>query len=348
MYPFIELPRERSTRPLLESRGVPEICQSAQDEIKIQRDMRGDRASLTTLPPLKVPANRGKFDLILGPGVQIPERRPGEIGWMDPPRPDAGSIETEVSIRNDIDNYFGRISEAVPPQRYMLHTQEMIDGWLIDMKLCLIQTFALVQQYMLPEEDNPLPDAASPEATPPDAAGNDTPVNEAGDVIRGRFDLTCEFDARLLDNEALAAKMDFIAKTLIPLDSFGVIDRANLIKYLMASVDQNLADLLVQDIGVATQKEIEDEQVQFAKIAAGTEPPLKEGGQPRRPTALSERRDSPPHDRRPRPSLPVPIAAATKRSHRPSRRPARFAANEPKSPDGHGRPATRRLIRYAP
>lgn len=266
LYPFVELPRERSTRPILESRGVPEICMSAQDEIKIQRDMRADRASLTTLPPLRVPANRGKMELILGPGMQIPERRPGEIGWMEPPRPDNGSIETEVAIRNDIDNYFGRISESVPPQRYMLHTQEMIDGWLIDMKLCLIQTFALVQQYMTPE------DVAR-------VTGNDTPVNESGDVIRGRFDLTCEFDARLLDSEALAAKMQFIAQTLVPLDSFSVIDRANLVKYMMASVDQNLADLLVRDIGAATQAEIEDEQTAFAKISAGTEPPLKEGGQ---------------------------------------------------------------------
>jgi hypothetical protein len=48
---------------------------------------------------------------------------------------------------------------------------------------------------------------------------------------------------------------------------------------MMSALDQNLADLLVQDIGVATQAEIEDEQTAFAKISAGTEPPLKEGGQ---------------------------------------------------------------------
>ncbi len=266
LYPFVELPRERSTRPLLESRGVPEICQSAQDEIKIQRDMRGDRASLTTLPPLRVPANRGKFDLILGPGVQIPERRPGEIGWMEPPRPDAGSIETEVSIRNDIDNYFGRISDAVPQQRYMLHTQEMIDGWLLDMKLCLAQTLALIQQYMTPEELARV-------------TGNGTQLADSPADIRGRFDISASFDSRLMDADQTEAKMQFIAQTLIPLDSFGVIDRANLIKFMLGSVDQNLADLLVQDIGAATQSEIEDEQVQFAKISAGTEPQLKEGGQ---------------------------------------------------------------------
>ena len=40
-----------------------------------------------------------------------------------------------------------------------------------------------------------------------------------------------------------------------------------------------MASMLVQDIGAATQQEIEDEQGAFAKIAAGTEPPMKEGGQ---------------------------------------------------------------------
>jgi hypothetical protein len=48
---------------------------------------------------------------------------------------------------------------------------------------------------------------------------------------------------------------------------------------MMAALDQNLSDLIVQDIGVATAAEQEDEQTAFAKIAAGTEPPLKEGGQ---------------------------------------------------------------------
>ncbi|NBW14940.1 MAG: hypothetical protein EBR82_43760 [Caulobacteraceae bacterium] len=183
MYPFVELPRERNTRPLLESRGIPEIVKTAQEEIKVQRDFRVDRASISILPPLKTPAARGKFDLVLGPAMQIPERRPGEITWMNPPPFDQGSIEV------------------------------------------------------------------------------------------------AEFDARLLDNEALGAKLDYLAKVLVPLDSFGVIDRAGLVKYMFQAVDPNLAGVLVQDIGAATQAEIEDEQGAFAKIAAGTEPPLKESGQ---------------------------------------------------------------------
>jgi hypothetical protein len=267
MYPFVEMPRERSTRPLLESRGIPELVQTAQEEIKIQRDYRADRASISILPPVRVPANRGKFDLVLGPGVQVPERRPGEIGWMDPPRPDAGSIEVENATRFDVNNYFGRMADGVPPQMSMIHTQEMIDSYLLDMKLCVIQTMALAQQYMTPEEVSRVTGNAS-------LAFSASPQD-----IRGRFDITAEFDARLLDNEALGAKLDYLAKVLVPLDSFGVIDRAGLVKYMFQAVDPNMAAMLVQDIGAATQQEIEDEQGAFAKIAAGTEPPMKEGGQ---------------------------------------------------------------------
>ncbi len=267
LYPFVELPRERNTRPLLESRGIPEIVQTAQEEIKVQRDFRVDRASISILPPLKTPAARGKFDLVLGPAMQIPERRPGEISWMQPPAFDQGSIEVEAATRADIDRYFGRMTEAVNPNMAMLHMQELVDSWLIDMKLVSVQIMALAHQYMTPEEVARITGNAQ-------LAFNASPQD-----IRGRFDITAEFDARLLDNEALGAKLEYLAKILVPMDSFGVIDRAGLVKYMFQAVDPNLAGMLVQDIGKATQAEIEDEQTAFAKIAAGTEPPLKEGGQ---------------------------------------------------------------------
>jgi hypothetical protein len=149
----------------------------------------------------------------------------------------------------------------------MIHTQEMVDSWLLDMKLCIIQTMALAQQYLTPEEVSRVTGNAS-------LAFSASPQD-----IRGRFDITAEFDARLLDNEALGAKLKYLSEILVPMDSFGVIDRAGLVKYMFQAVDPNMAAMLVQDIGAATQQEIEDEQGAFAKIAAGTEPPMKEGGQ---------------------------------------------------------------------
>jgi hypothetical protein len=166
-----------------------------------------------------------------------------------------------------VNNYFGRMADGVPPQMAMIHTQEMVDSWLLDMKLCIIQTMALAQQYLTPEEVSRVTGNAS-------LAFSSSPQD-----IRGRFDITAEFDARLLDAEALGAKLDYLAKILVPMDSFGVIDRVGLIKYMFQAIDPNMASMLVQDIGAATAAEQEDEQSAFAKIAAGTEPPLKEGGQ---------------------------------------------------------------------
>jgi hypothetical protein len=329
LYPFVELARERTTRPLLESRGVPEICQTAQNEIKTQRDFRVDAASLSVLPPVRVPANRGKFDLVLGPGVQIPERRQGEVSFMEPPRVSQGSIEVEAATRLDVDNYFGRMSQGVPPQLAMLHTQELIDTWLLDMKLCVVQTMALAQQYMTPEEVARV-------------TGNQLPFNASPQDIRGRFDITAEFDARMLDAEALGAKLDYLAKILVPMDSFGVIDRVGLIKYMFQAVDPNMAAMLVQDIGAATQQEIEDEQGAFAKIAAGTEPPMKEGGQNAQVrlqtlqqiiqsnpavSTLPAGRNLPPHVGRAHAGIQLPAPAKPKRRHRPCRRAASVAAD---------------------
>jgi hypothetical protein len=265
-YPFVELPRERNTRPLLESRGIPEICQTAQEEIKVQRDARVDATSLSIIPPLKIPASRGKIDLVLGPAMQIPERRPNEITWMQPPPFDQRSIEVEAATRADVDRYFGRMTEAVNPNIAMLHMQDLVDSWLLDMKLVVAQILSLSQQYLTLEEISRV-------------TGNGTPIAEGAADIRGKFDIQAEFDARLLDTAALEAKMQFIAQTLVPLDSMQVLDRANLIKFMLGSVDQNLANILVRDIGAASQAEMEDEQSAFAKISAGTEPPLKEGGQ---------------------------------------------------------------------
>jgi hypothetical protein len=126
-YPFIELPLERTSRPLIEARGVPELVATQQSEIKVQRDYRSDRASLTILPPLKVPANRGKMEIVLGPAKQLPERRPGEFQWMAPPVNDMGTIEIEAATRRDVDEYFGIPRADMAPQRALLAQQDLVE-----------------------------------------------------------------------------------------------------------------------------------------------------------------------------------------------------------------------------
>ena len=265
-YPFVELPLERTSRPLIESRGVPELLATHQQEIKTQRDFRADRASLTILPPLKVPANRGKLDIVLGPAKQLPERRPNEFSWMAPPVQDNATIEIEAATRRDVDEYFGIPRPDLAAQRSALAAQDLVDSWLSDCSLILGQTFQLAQQYL---DDIQFVRVAG---------GMPMPFRASRQEIQGKFDLRLDFDARTFDSEALQVKIKGLIE-LLPLDVMGVVDRVGLVRYLFGSIDPNMAEFLIKDVEAAAQAEIEDEQLQYTKIAAGTEPPLKEGGQ---------------------------------------------------------------------
>jgi hypothetical protein len=265
-YPFIEFARERISRVLLESRGIPEVVQSAQEEIKVQRDMRSDRASISTLPPVRVPANRGKLNLIFGPGAQVAERRPNEFGWMEPPRFDSGTIEIEAATRRDIDEYFGRFSQNVPGPLTMLMQQTAVDRWLRSCKALVAQAFALMQQYVTDQEIMRVSGAMP------------APFQVTREAIQGKFDLVAEFDVRDLDDEHLGKKLQYIAQVAVPLDVAGVIDRANLVKFIVGAVDPSLANQIVRSEQAATAAEAEEEQLALTKISAGIEPPLPEQG----------------------------------------------------------------------
>ena len=266
-YPFIELARERVSRCILEARGIPEIVSTMQAEIKTQRDYRTDRAGIAILPPMRVPANRGKLDIILGPAVQIPERRPNEFGWMQPPPFDQGTIEIERAVRRDVNEYFGIAGEGVDPNYVALVTQHTVDRWLRDFKAIITQTYQLMQQYMLPVQILRV------------SGGQALPFQADRESIQGKFDLMVDWDSRNLDAEALGVKLNYISQAIVPMDVAGVIDRAGLVKFIMAAVDPNLADLLVRDPGPAAAIESNEEQLAFTKIAAGTEPELPGEGQ---------------------------------------------------------------------
>lgn len=265
-YPFVEFAREYVSRCLLEARGIPEIVETSQEEIKIQRDFRSDRASIAVLPPVRVPSNRGKINLVFGPGAQISERRPNEFGWMEPPRFDSGTIEIEAATRRDLDLYFGRPTDGVPPSVAMLLQQTTVDRWLRSCKAAVAQAFALMQQYLSDTEILRVTGAMP------------APFQVSREAIQGKFDLVAEFDVRDLDDEHLGKKLQYIAQVAVPLDVAGVIDRAGLVEFIVGAVDPALAQRIVRSSSAASAAEAEDEQLALTKISAGVEPPLPEQG----------------------------------------------------------------------
>lgn len=254
--PFVEMPRERPERCLVETRGVPEICKTWQSAKKLCRDYRQDRASISILPPVKVPLSRATQTLTFGPAVQIPERRPGEIQFMAPPPGDNGIDMVEELIEKDVQEAF----------RSPLYQQDLTSSWLSDLTAVAQQVLALCQQYMTPEQVARI------------TGGQEVVLDGSREGIQGRYDLAMQFDARDLDHEFLEQKINLIGQMVAPLDSVGVLDRVGLIQRIMEAIDPNMAEELIKPQEEVTQKEIEEEKVEFAKMESGVESTLKPDG----------------------------------------------------------------------
>lgn len=265
-YPFVLCLRERIERNLLEGRGIAEQAEPWQQELKVQRDYRSDRASITVLPPIKEPLHRAGAKLQLGPGRRIPVRNPNDFEFMAVPAYDATSVQVEQATRADADLYFGRVSVSVPPVRTRLYQENLLGDWLAEVGLAIRQSFQLMQQYMSDEEVARVADAQG------------LALGRSREEIQGEFDWSLEFAPGDLDGDALKQKLGLLTAT-IQMDSEGVLDRAGLIRLVALSIDPRIAREVVRSSEAASQAEVDDEQLQFTKIAAGVEPPMKEAGQ---------------------------------------------------------------------
>ena len=266
-YPFIEFVHNRTERILIENRGVAEMCDTQQVEVKTQRDYRSDRSSIAILPPVKVSQSRPNMKLTFGPATQVPVRRPDDVEWMNPPESDADTVMLEKEIKADVANYFGRWAETVHPTRQALYAQKLTDDWLGGFRKVLRQTVTLCRQYLSNEEFARITGVPLPFAIESDL------------VMPESFDVILDFNAGDLNMEATLQKLKVVNEVILPADTMGVIDRAKYVQWGMRAVDPSMAEDVVRPQEAAANAEIEDEQVQYAKLFGGTEPEMKPQGQ---------------------------------------------------------------------
>jgi hypothetical protein len=244
---------------MTESRGVPEICSTWQQEIKAQRDSVFDYTSLATLPPIEVPKTRGG-NLKIGPAIQIPVLRRGEIGFMQPPAREPNVAFTLINeVMAQTDRYFGRPTEKVPPAVTQMRQQRTINNWLHGWTEAFRQVFSLTLQYMGPQEVQRI-------------TGSQIQIGE--DVQD--FDVTLKFDVREMSSDLVSEKLKAISTLILPLDTAGVIDRAKLISVALRAIDPMLATELVMPAGPASQKMFEDTNNEIALMSLGNPPKLRE------------------------------------------------------------------------
>ena len=258
-YPFVVWRSELIHRQITESRGVPEVCMTWQEEVKAQRDSVFDYTSLATLPPIEVPKTRGG-NLKIGPAVQVPVLRRGEIGFLAPPAREPGvAFQLIAAIEAQTDRYFGRPTEKVPPVITQMRQQRLINNWLHGWTEAFRQVLSLTLQYIGVQEIQRI--TASPTVLPENVQD---------------FDVMLKFDIRELSTDLVTEKLKAISSLVLPLDTAGVIDRAKLISVALRAIDPTLATELVMQQGPAAQKMFNETNDEIALMSLGNPPQLRE------------------------------------------------------------------------
>ena len=145
-----------------------------------------------------------------------------------------------------------------------MYQQCMVNRWLDSWREALSQALSLCQQYL------------SPEFVARITGGNVEEIQVRPEDVAGKFDLSLRFSVDTLNPEFMEKKLQAITQ-LTQFDTAGALDRNKLVKLIAEQIDPTLANQVVQDPTTANQKEVEDEQLSWVRIANEIEPPAKEG-----------------------------------------------------------------------
>ena len=257
-YPFVELRMETMRRQVTESRGIPELCKTEQDEVKAQHDAFRDRTALEVMPPIKVAKRIGALNRI-APGQILPVSTKDDYTYLEPP---AGRAEYAFmvieQVEKNLGNYFGfQIGEKpIDPVRIQMMKQLHVDNWMMFWTRAFSQMFTLCLQFM-PEEEI--------------VRITGTPLKQGMSDIHTQYDLNVRFDVRDADPEFVREKLKAIIETVVPLDVSGVIDRDKLVKLVIESISPDAARELVIDKATASQKLYKDTVNEVGMMMLGNE-----------------------------------------------------------------------------
>jgi hypothetical protein len=266
-YPFVGSQRELLTQKLWDSRGNSELSATEQNALKLLHDSFMDHAQLTTVPPIEVPASRPKMKLVWGPLKEIRVNRSGEIKpfqmWQYP----AANDKMQAIIKEGLSRYFGQFSDSNPPDLVRLYNQSLVDFMLLPVIEVIWMGLKLCLQYLPPET---LQQVLGP-------AGNPGSMLER--TIDGDFRVEANFEAGMLSLDFLEKVGQMITSFVLPWDTNQTVPRAELVKWYFSAIAPTVANRITRTVEDANQSEIDDEENNFAKIAAGVEPPMLDDGQ---------------------------------------------------------------------
>tara|TARA_R110000851_G_C13097030_1_gene567585 strand:+ start:2785 stop:4875 length:2091 start_codon:yes stop_codon:yes gene_type:complete len=258
-YPIDVFTRERTSREVIESRGIPEIAATWQSEYKAQIDMLFDRSNLETLPPLKVPLRYGNR-ISIGPGKQISEQRPGDISFMDPPKkgPDVALKNIEaIELRGD--RYFGRPNPALEQMTSQLKQQAQVNRWLRFKGSLIRNVWEQVQRFGSDKEFG-------------EVTGTGEPIPKDSQ----KYNFALSYDIRELDSEFTQKQLKAVSEIIVPQDVAGSIDRRKLVEVQLRAINPTFPDMLMVNQDQANQAMFNEVRQELAQMSLGNQPNLVE------------------------------------------------------------------------
>lgn len=265
-YPFILRGRERLGRQVTESRGVGRAIETHQLEIKVQRDARSNYTQLATTPPRKVKMQRGAWDLVLGPGDNVPVQRMDDFEYLSPPPFPQASIEIERTTRDEANEYSARMTPTADRDRVAALNQHEVDNFFGLWREAFAQMIALCQAYYSPLE---MARILGP--------GSEQEAVMTPEDIRGGYDVYIEIDARDLNMEYAMKKLEAYTK-IRSMDIGGLMDAGPLIEWAAAALDPVLARRTIRPAQAVSQQEVKAEKDAVAQMAVGIEPEMPTQG----------------------------------------------------------------------
>jgi hypothetical protein len=254
-YPFVEFRREQLRRAVVDTRGIPELASTDQDEIKAQHDSIRDYTAFSTLPPIKVVKRIGAINKV-GPGIALPVTNQNDYTFMEPPaREPSTAFNLIARVEASHAAYFGTVNALVPPARTQMAQQTLVNSWLMTWRTVFRQMFSLCCQYMPAQEIQRI-------------TGGTLPQNLS--EIHNEFDLNVRFDVMNMDKEYVAQKIDFLTK-ISQLDSGGVLNRNRLTEMMIQAIAPEMAGELIMNQAQASQKMFKDVQTDIGMMLLGNE-----------------------------------------------------------------------------
>tara|TARA_R110002167_G_scaffold345212_1_gene554866 strand:- start:2395 stop:4470 length:2076 start_codon:yes stop_codon:yes gene_type:complete len=256
-YPVIVTKLSEDSKRLYDTSTIPSRLRGIQNQVKLERDSRADRNSISTLPPIMHPVGQAPTDW--GPGRKIPYRRKGDLEFGPVPAYNAGSVEMERTMEDqadrlvglDVDNPISQAKRQFEVDKFLSHAAEVLA-----LAFKNFQRFGPDSLFFRVSGDMQKFDKGSPDEN---------------------YDIFISYDVLNSDPETQQKKLEQMV-SLSQLDRNGMMDINSLLEIAVNSIDPLMADKVLQPVEQAQEQTVKQVTDDLAKIFAGIEMPARPNG----------------------------------------------------------------------